>query len=290
VALPRCGAIVKLSSESSALALQSSCQGVGVHYRTAGDVDERGRRFHEGELLPADQPARGVGERHGEHDKVGLGKQIVERRPAGAKLLGVGRGAAVVIEHLHGKAVGAAGDLLADPAQADDAERSAMNFPPQHVARIVTRERGASRIAIAFGKPPAGGEKQRKRHVGGGAVEHARRVADGNVPLRGGRDVDVVDADSKIAHHAHGRQAIEQRTIDARVAERVNGGGRWMPVERGLPRRDLDLSGEQLDDVGGERRVGDNDRQGGHGDVSMFYRWAKLRKSSAASQTPCSGS
>ena len=104
-------------------------------------------------------------------------------------------------EDLHVESHGAARDRGSDAAQSDDAERG-----PAHLASGYE-----SAPASRADEPVAGGhaaprrEHERHREVGGGPVEHARRVGDGDAPLVRGGDVDAVVADAVVRDQPQGR-------------------------------------------------------------------------------------
>ena len=79
------------------------------------------------------------------------------------------------------------------------------------------------------------GEHERHREVGGGGVEHAGRVRDGDAAGRRGRDVDAVVADAVVRDQAQRRVQLEVDGLvdhDERVHVRAGNVGR----------RDLDLA------------------------------------------------
>ena len=106
-------------------------EGVGqrlfVNDAAAGAVDDAGALAHQGHLAGADQVARLVGERRVDGEEIDLRQQSIEIGGGlDADLAGGGGGEErVEAEHLHVEAGGAAGDLAADAAEADDAERLA---------------------------------------------------------------------------------------------------------------------------------------------------------------------
>ena len=59
------------------------------------------------------------------------------------------------------------------------------------------------------------GDQQTEGHVGRGVGQHAGRVADGDAARRGGRDVDVVEADGVVADDLQPRRGVQQGRVDA---------------------------------------------------------------------------
>ena len=70
-------------------------------------------------------------------------------------------------------------------------------------------------VAVAIDEPAGRGDEQTEGHVGRGVGQHAGRVADGDAARRGGRHVDVVEADGVIAHHLEPGRRVEQGGVDA---------------------------------------------------------------------------
>ena len=79
-------------------------------------------------------------------------------------------------------------------------------------------ERGTAGEFVSHDDVPGCREQQRQRHVGGRRVKAAGSVPHGNAANGARRDVDVVDSHAMIAHHAHVGHAVEERTVDRRVA------------------------------------------------------------------------
>jgi hypothetical protein len=107
--------------------------------------------------------------------------------------------AAVVVVDLQAERLGAAGDRLADPSHADDAEPLTPDAMAEHPGRAP-----ASPVLVAgqhlgaLGQPPRHGKDQRHGHVGGILGEDARRVGHGDAALQRGCHVDIVDAVAEI--------------------------------------------------------------------------------------------
>ena len=137
-----------------------------------------------------------------DRDDVHAHQHLVEAFPIGGVelFLDVRRDpAAIVVVDLQPEGLGAAGDRLADPPHADDAEPLAPDAMAEHPGRAPA---GPVLVADqhlgAFGEPPRHREDQRHGHVGGVLGEDARRVGHGDAALQRGRHVDVVDAVAEI--------------------------------------------------------------------------------------------
>ena len=127
-----------------------------------------------------------------------------------------------MIQDRHVEPAGAAGYLRADPAEADDAERAAVDLAANHERRIVLQKVRPAGVAVARDESATGREHQREGHVRRRPVEDARRVPNRDAAGGCGRDVDVIDADAAIADDAHAWKSVEQGGIDGRMAVGVN--------------------------------------------------------------------
>ena len=105
-----------------------------------------------------------------------------------------------------------AGDGLADPAHAHDAQPLAPYPVAQHPGRGPVLPVAEPDGALAFRQPPRNREDQRHRHVGGVLGEHPRRVGDRDAAPFRRPQIDVVDA---------GREAGDQPQVVARPVEDV---------------------------------------------------------------------
>ena len=111
------------------LVLQRFHQRVMVENATTRHVDQHGGRFHQTQFVAPDNVARLW--RHGDSDSdiVSLAQEILFGRVDDAEcFFSLWTAVAVVIEYLHVKALGAAGQLGADIAHANDAQRGAVNL------------------------------------------------------------------------------------------------------------------------------------------------------------------
>ena len=105
----------------------------------------------------------------------------------------VGREERIEADDLHVEAGGPAGDLAADAAQADDAERLAGELRADELAALPL----AGWTAGVGGGDVAGqGHEQGDGLLGGADGVAAGRVHDDDALARGGGDVDVVHADA----------------------------------------------------------------------------------------------
>ena len=136
-------------------------------------------------------------------------------------------------EHVHLEALGALGDELADAAEADHAERLAVELGALELGPLpgAAGERGVGPRDVA-----AEGEHQRQGVLGGGDRVRFGRVGDDDAAAGRGGDVDVVDAGAGAADHLEalgpldqlrrhlGRRADEQRVVGAdRLAQLLLG-------------------------------------------------------------------
>ena len=106
---------------------QAGGQGVDVHYRAAGGIDEDAAPGHLCQLARADHVAGGPCFRYVQADHVGLGQQLLKIR----QLAGIAQRqlADDIVElYLHAQALGDDTQLHADIAVADDAQALAANF------------------------------------------------------------------------------------------------------------------------------------------------------------------
>ena len=76
-----------------------------------------------------------------------------------------------------------------------------MDVHAEQVQRLEPLPITAPYETFAFRDPPSGGLHHREPEVRRGLGEHARRVADGDVALRRGGDIDVVVADPELCDH-----------------------------------------------------------------------------------------
>ena len=112
----------------------------------------------------------------------------------------------------------AAGDELADPAEADHAERLAVELVAAEArARpFAVGERGMGLRHVAEQR-----QRQRQRVLGGGDRVRLRRVGDDDAALRRGRDVDVVDPGAGAADRPQAGRPCAISSAVILVAERI---------------------------------------------------------------------
>ena len=153
-----------------------------------------------------------------ERDEVALGQQLVERSryvaPSGP-VTSSGSALDVVVQDPHPEPLGPPRDRLADPPEADDAERRAVDVRPEQQQRPPRLPAAGADVAIALGHAPGGGHQQRQGEVGGRLGQDARRVADGDAAPRARGDVDVVEADRVVADDPELRPGrVEELVVD----------------------------------------------------------------------------
>ena len=109
-------------------------------------------------------------------------------------------------------------DLLADPAEAEHAERLAgeLDAAPARALPAALLERGVRLRDVARER-----DEQPDRVLGGGDDGRLGRVRDDDPAARRGVDVDVVDADAGAADHLQARRARSIRSAVSFVAERM---------------------------------------------------------------------
>ncbi len=110
-------------------------------------------------------------------------------------------------DHLHGEGLGPVGNKLADPPEADHAERLAV--------QLVAGESRPRPIAphqrcVRLGDVPAQGQRQGQRVLGGRDRVRLWGVDDHDAPLGGGVYIDVVDPRPGATDHLQPRPALDQ--------------------------------------------------------------------------------
>ena len=164
--------------------------------RAAGDVEYPHAVLHlrEGGGVEPVLGVRGAGQVHG--DEVSRGIHLLGRQGA----LGAEFAEALLAdegvegEHPHAEAVGAGRDQLADPAEAEDAERLGMQLDTGEPGAVPgTGDEGGMRLRHVAG------QRQQQRHGVLGRCDHIRlrRVGDHDAQTGRGLDVDVVHADAR---------------------------------------------------------------------------------------------
>ena len=99
---------------------------------------------------------------------------------------------------LQAEGAGAAGQGLADPAHADDAQLGPARRRPSIQVGVQPAKPPAWTSVGALDQPAGHGHDQGHGHVGGVFGEHAGRVGDGDAARVGGGDVDIVDPGPEI--------------------------------------------------------------------------------------------
>ena len=217
VAEPMCGATIRFGAWQQRI-VGGQRLGVGDVERGAGDLPVV-QRLRE-RLVVDDRAARRVDQDRGrlhQRERVGV-DQVAgagvsgsgsRRSPSGAAgARGRCRRPSAAARHLHPEAGGAPGDRLADPPEADDPERRAVDvgaedsWPGSHVCQSPLRANGDR-----LGEPARRRHQQREGEVGGGVGQRVGRVADRDAARGGGVDVDVVVADRVVGDRPQVRAA-----------------------------------------------------------------------------------
>ena len=223
---------------------EGGIQGGRINDRSAGGIDEHGVLSHQPHLRLSDESLGLFCERYVQRDEVRLSQKAFEFGILYRKgLLALQVAVAVVVENSHIEAAGAAGNLFADSAHADDAQRAAVDLEPRELARVVVGEAGAPGETVPGHDIARRGQQEGHGHVGGDPIDGARRIAYGDAAGRAGSDVDMIDANPEIAHHQEVRQAIEKLAAYFVVAVGVDspdrGQGRAVRLIEKAPGEDL---------------------------------------------------
>jgi hypothetical protein len=115
-----------------------------------------------------------------------------------------GQATAVAVVDLHAKGAGAVGNGLADAAHAQDAEPLARHMHAHELGRSPAHPVVGSEHRHAFVRPPGGAQQAEQGDVGRGIGQYVGSVADGDVALGRGSDVDMLVADGKGGDDADG--------------------------------------------------------------------------------------
>ncbi len=164
-------------------------------------------------------------------------------------------------------------DRLADAAIADDTEHRAVHVDAQEVADVEPGPAALAEVGLGVGRPPRRREQQEEGEIGGGLVEHPRRVADRDPELGSGGEVDVVVAHGHVGDDLQPRRARPQDVgVDA-IGEdadhRVHVGDRGPQVGGGpglvaVALHDLVSGGDERIEPPLRQLAGDQDA--GHGE------------------------
>src|SRR5581483_365600 len=160
---------------------------------------------------------RGRGIRNVERKDIGARQQLIKADIVRIhRALDVGREPrAVMVKHGHVESARAPRDRLADAPHAEDAERRAMYVVPEELLQLPSLPLARAQPRFGFGQPPRRREDQCPGEIGGGVVEHARRVGRHHAARRAGGHVDVVVADRDVAHRFEAGTTLQQRGVDA---------------------------------------------------------------------------
>ena len=250
--------------------LQSGDERLFVDDAAPRHVDDDRAALERPDLAPADESARLVGERRVDRDDVGVGHVLDRRDPPHLK----GReplvaDVRIVGDERHAEGVGATGDLAADPAEPDDAERLPLE--------LLAGELRPVPLAFAHRHDRVGQVAQQaediaEEQLGDGDGIARRRIDHGDAESRRRFHVDVVDADAGPADDAQPSAAFQQLGGDLRRAptdQRVIVPDALEQLLRRQSRNDVDrerpLFGEErdafgVDLVGYENAMHDNRR------------------------------
>ncbi len=174
--------------------------GVELDQLAAGAVDDAGAVLHRGDRVGVDQADRLRRLRRVQGDHVGPAEQLLQRlRALYPELLeALGGDELVEGDDVHLEALRALGDELADPAEADHAERLAVELGALELRPLPLAggQRGVRLRHIAAER-----QHQRQGVLGGGDGVRFGRVGDDHAALGRGRDVYVVDPGAGAADH-----------------------------------------------------------------------------------------
>ena len=168
-----------------------------VDEAAAGAVDEARARLEARQLGLAEEVPRVPGERRVDRDEVGPREELVELDAFHAQALGgLARQIRVVGDDLHAKAERAAGDLGADPAEAENAQHLAEELDALEPALLPSPG-----LECEIGGGQAAGHRQEKPQgvLGDRGGVPARGVHDDHAALGRGIHVDRVDAGARPA-------------------------------------------------------------------------------------------
>ena len=161
------------------------------HDFAAGAIDHADLGFHLGEGAGIEHAVRLVGDRQVDGDEIGIAVNVVEvRDEREAERFGALLGEeGVVGQDVHAEGQGAAGDLAADAAHAEDAEGLAHQLDALELLAIpfAGRHRG-----VGLGHLARQAQNQGEGKLGGRDGVAAGRIHDHHAALSGGLDIHVV--------------------------------------------------------------------------------------------------
>src|SRR6266550_1665345 len=164
--------------------------------------------------------------------------RVTEREPVGG----------VEEQHAHAEILGQHRQLRADVAVADDAQR-ATAYLVRAVGRLVPDARMHQGVLVR--EPPGQRDDLGDRELDHAAGVGERRVEDGDAPLRGCLQVDLVGADAERADREQLGRGVQDALRDVRLGADAQQGDRTDPVdqlvlvERAVERLDLEVGGAQ---------------------------------------------
>jgi hypothetical protein len=189
--------------------LQPRHQRVEVYQLAAGAIDDPHPVLHRRDRLGADQADRLRRLRHVDGDHVGPPVEVLEAlRALDAELLeALGGDELVEGDDVHLEALGALGDQLADAAEADDADRLAVELGALVLGPVPA---AVDERAVRLRDVAEEGQHQGDGVLGGGDRVRFGRVGDDDAAPGGGRNVDVVDPGAGAADHLQVRRPFDQ--------------------------------------------------------------------------------
>ncbi|MNK69108.1 hypothetical protein D3C87_884880 [compost metagenome] len=168
-----------------------------IHQTATGAVDDTHALLGLGKVFGIEDAARLVSHRHMQGDEIGLRQQFVELNLGDAHFLrALRRQEGVVGQNMHLETKRTRADDGADIAGADDAERLAGDFDT-HEFRLFPL--AGLRRAVGGRKLARNGKHQRDGMFRSRDGVAERRVHDDDTAARGGRNIDIVDADAGAA-------------------------------------------------------------------------------------------
>jgi hypothetical protein len=223
----------------------------------ARGVDQQRAALHLGHRRRPDEAAGLVGQRRVAGDEVGAGEELVQVDQLHAEpRRRLAADERVVAQHLHLEAARAVGGDAADVAESDDAEGLAHDLGAAELGLLplAALHRGGRLRDVAGQR-----EQEAQRVLGGGHRVAAGRVLHDDAAPRGGRDVDVVDADAGPADDLEPLAGLDH--VGGDLAARTDQEAVELADDR------LEVAGRQSEaDVHGDRGRGGQDlgRAGGH--------------------------
>ena len=179
--------------------LQSGQQGGLVHVGAAGGVDDHHAILHLGDVLGGDQSAA-VHSGSVDRDEVGLGQQLIHLHIGDAQLLlDTGDVENIKSNHLHADGLGHDAQVLADAAEAHDAQGLALQLDALAIGLLLP-------LALAHGvtgdgQIPGAGKHMTHGQLGHGLGGSAGGVLHGDAVLLGILHVDVVHTHAAADDH-----------------------------------------------------------------------------------------